>query len=606
MKVKMFLMTINFLLMCLLPISAHELPEEVVSYADLVLYNGKIFTMDRDDPNFTIARAVAIREGRVMATGDDARILIMAGPKTMKIDLKGKTIIPGIIDTHSHPENYAKRHFASDYRDELEKLDLYKVPKIVSMEVWNDKSVALSRIKEAVDSAAPGQWVVTSVGHEIEPGSAKNAKALKQEFDKIAPNNPVALLESGTHAVVNSRALELLLKKYKDMPGIYKDEEGNPTGYLFGGARGALDEILPKPPPDLFMTAYKKELEEWAAMGVTTISTRLKPEDITTFSLLDRKGELPIRIAYTHQIGWWNPMPERDLWNVGGLEGHGTDMIWMVGIAPAPPDDAPDSEGGVCSEAPKLRMVVTDAVAREIKLGNQTTLVTKDIYPEGLCRWLRPGGEVSREAVLAANRLGYRIAGVHTFGDKGIATMFDAFEEASSDRPVSGRRFAIDHTMMVSPEIIKRAARLGIIWSVQPQMAQGPRSDLTSMTYGETIAHQWLQPTRSILNAGMKVSYGADTHGERARPMFGFEFLVTRRNHRGIVYGPHEAIDRRTALLMMTRWGGEYILREKELGSIEAGKIADLVVLDQDPLDAALADDQLSEIKVLMTLVGAR
>jgi len=289
---------------------------------------------------------------------------------------------------------------------------------------------------------------------------------------------------------------------------------------------------------------------------------------------------------------------------MGGLQGHGTDMMWMIGIAPAPPDDAVDSEGGVCSEAPKLRQIVTDVVARQMKVGDQTTIVTKDLYPEGLCRWLQPGGEVSREAVLVANRLGYRIAGVHTYGDKGVGTMLDAFEEADQDRAIAGRRFAIDHAMMISPEIIQRAAKLEIIWSVQPQMMEGPRSDLTMMTYGERIANEWLQPVKSIMNAGMRVTYGADTHGDRARPMFGLEFLVTRRNHRGIVYGPQEAIDRTSGLLMMTRWAAEYIDREHELGSIEAGKIADLVVLDKNPLDPAIADEQLSDIQVLMTLVG--
>ena len=111
---------------------------------------------------------------------------------------------------------------------------------------------------------------------------------------------------------------------------------------------------------------------------------------------------------------------------------------------------------------------------------------------------------------------------------------------------------------------------------------------------------------KSIMKAGMRVTYGADTHGDRARPMFGLEIMVTRRNHRGIVYGPKEAIDRETALLMMTRWAAEYIEREQELGSIEAGKIADLVILDKNPLDAAVPDDQLSDIKVLMTLVGGK
>ncbi|MBI4482430.1 MAG: amidohydrolase family protein [Acidobacteria bacterium] len=594
-------------LVCFSAVYAQQLPEEVVRYADLVFHNGSVLTMDRDDGSFSIAKAVALRDGRIMATGDDGRILRMAGPKTMKIDLGGRALLPGFIDTHVHPEGMAKGHFSSEFRAELDKLNLWKSRRIPDTD-WNDPEVALSKIELTVEPAAPGQWIVINAGKELEPGDAKHAKGLKERFDKIAPNNPLVFLETTTHAVVNSRALEMILKKYGDMLGIYKDADGKPTGYLFGGARGAVDELLPRIPPDLFVTAFKKELEEWAAMGVTMISTRLKPVDITAYALLDRKGEMPIRIAYTHQIGWWNPMADRDLWNVGGLQGHGTDMLWMTGIAPAPPDDAPDEEGGVCSEAPKLRSLVTDVVAREMKIGDRTTLVTKDLYPEypGLCRWLVPGGEVSREAVLAANRLGYRIAGVHTYGDKGITSMFDTFDEANADRPVAGRRFAIDHTMMISPEVIERAAKLGIIWSIQPQMAEGPRSDLTAMTYGETITNRWLQPTKSIMNAGMRVTYGSDTHGDRARPMFGMEYLVTRKNHRGVVFGSHEAVDRKTALLMMTRWGAEYVEREKELGSIEAGKIADLVVLDRNPLDPALPDDQLSDIQVLMTTVGGK
>ena len=592
--------------MCLFAAYAQQLPEEVIRYADRVFYNGQVLTMDGDGTNFSVAQAVAIRDGRIMAVGNDARTLRMAGPETVKIDLEGRTLMPGVIDTHSHPEGAAKRHFQNDFRSELERLDLYKTAHISMLE-WNDTAKALSKLKQVVQTAKPGQWVVTSVGHEIEPGSVQNAKALRQEFDKMAPNNPLVMLESTTHAVVNSRALEMLLDTYGDMPGVYKDASGQPTGYLYGGARGALDEIVPEPSPEVFASAYRKELEEWAAMGVTTISTRLKSHPITTYAFLDRQGLLPIRMAYTHQIGWWNPMPGRDLRNMGGLQGHGTDMIWMTGIATAPPDDAPDSEGGVCSEAPKLRQLVTDVVAREMTIGNKTTVVTKDLYPDtGLCRWLQPGGEVSRETVLAANRLGYRIAGVHTFGDKAIGTMFDAFEEADQGKAIAGRRFAIDHGMMVSPEIIQRAAKLGIIWSLQPQMFEGPRSDLTMMTYGEKIANEWLMPVKSIIDAGMRVTYGADTHGDRARPMFGLEILVTRRNHRGIIYGPKEAVDRQTALLMMTRWAAEYIEREQELGSIEAGKIADLVILDKNPLDAAIPDDQLSDIKVLMTLVGGK
>ena len=587
-------------------LQGQELPPEVIRYADMIFYNAKVLTMDRDETNFTITEAVAIRDGIILAAGQSQRILPMAGPQTQKLDLEGRTLMPGVIDTHSHPDNYSQRHFQGDFRAQLLALDLYKTAHISMLE-WNDRQAALAKLKKVADTAKADQWTITSVGHEIEPGSVPRAKRLKEDFDRIAPNNPLVLLQSTTHAVVNSIGLKILLDKYGDMPGIYKDQTGQYTGYLFGGGRGALDEILPLPPYDLLITPFRKELEEWAAMGVTVISTRLKPQYITPLSLLDRQGGMPIRIAYSHQIAWWNPMPERDLMNMGGLQGHGTDMLWMTGMAPSPPDDAPDSEGGVCSEAPKIRELVTDVVARELQIGDRTHLVTKDLYPDGLCRWLQPGGEVSRQAVVAANRLGYRIAGVHTYGDKGILTMLDAFEEADKDRPVAGRRFAIDHTMMVSPEVIRRAAKLGIIWSAQPQMAESPRGDLTMMTYGETVVNEWLQPLNSIMQAGMRVTYGADTHGDRARPMFGLEYMVTRVNHRGVVYAPQEAIDRATGLLMMTRWGAEYIEREKELGSIEVGKIADLIVLDKNPLDArAVPDNQISDVKVLMTLVGGK
>lgn len=592
--------------MSLLVVFPQELPPEVISYADMILYNGQVLTMDRDGVDFSVTQAVAIRDGRIMATGTDDRILRMAGPRTQKLDLAGTVVMPGAWDTHVHPEGMAKNHFQNDFRRQLLALDLYKSLSIPSPQ-WNDLPGSLARIRKLAQTAKPGQWVVVTTGQEIEPGDRYHAKSLRAEFDKIAPSNPLVLLETTTHAVVNSVALDMVLKKYRNLRGVFKDDEGNPTGYLYGGARGAVQELIPKPPPDLFISAFRKELEEWAAKGVTTIVTRLFANDITAYSLLDRQGEMPIRIAYLHRIAWWNPMPERDLRNMGGLEGHGTDMLWMTGIAPAPPDDAPDEEGGVCTEAPKLRALVTDVTARRIKIGEWEQLVSKDLYPNGLCRWREPGGEVSLEAVVAGNKLGYRVAGVHTYGDEGILDMFDAFEEAAKDRPVADRRFAIDHVMMISPKVIERAKSLGIIWSVNPQMAEGPRSDLTMMTYGETIADEWLQPTKSLIDAGLRVMYGSDTHGDRSRPMFGLEYMVTRKNHRGVVYGAKEAIDRATGLLMMTRWAAEYAFREHELGTIEPGMIADLIVLDKNPLDeVAVTDDQLSDVRVLMTLVGAK
>jgi hypothetical protein len=123
--------------------------------------------------------------------------------------------------------------------------------------------------------------------------------------------------------------------------------------------------------------------------------------------------------------------------------------------------------------------------------------------------------------------------------------------------------------------------------------------------YGEEYAHKWVLPVKSLIDAGVKVTYGADTHTDPERhPLFNLETLVTRRTYDGRVFGPGEAIDRSNGLLMMTRWGAEYVIREKELGSIEAGKLADLVVLDKNPLDRNIPDEDLSEIKVVATIIG--
>jgi predicted amidohydrolase YtcJ len=126
-----------------------------------------------------------------------------------------------------------------------------------------------------------------------------------------------------------------------------------------------------------------------------------------------------------------------------------------------------------------------------------------------------------------------------------------------------------------------------------------------SRVYGEEYAHRWMLPVKSLIDAGVRVTYGADTHNDPQRhPMFSLEILVTRKIADGRVFGPREAIDRDTAMLMMTRWGADYVLRSEELGSLEPGKLADLVVLDKNPLDRNVADEDLSEIKILATVIG--
>ena len=201
----------------------------------------------------------------------------------------------------------------------------------------------------------------------------------------------------------------------------------------------------------------KRELEEWAAIGITTLSSRLTGNEITAYAQLDRQGELPIRLAYTHEIARWNALFVRDIKRMGNLQGHGTDYFWMIGLSVGVPDCCPGGQGGstggsVCSDLEKLEILPEDFFG-----------------PGGMCYWDQPG-EPSRETVLMANRMGYRVAGVHTFGDKGLEIMLDTFAKASQEKSVLGRRFALDHGMMVSPAVIEKSVELDVIWSMQGPM----------------------------------------------------------------------------------------------------------------------------------------
>ncbi len=586
-----------FLCGSLLTVSqAQNLPPEVLRYADTVLYNGHVLTVDRERPPFTVAEAVAIRDGRILAVGEDDRILKMVGAATLKVDLDGKAVMPGVVDTHSHPNSYALSHYNREvtpaYHEFLRKNHVW-----YANIRWDTKETALADFKKLADNLPPGDWIFTNTYSN----PTVRQELTGADLDQAAPNNPLFVrIGYGLWALANSKMLEIVTEAYGDhVPGILKDEKGVPTGKLFGTAGELIDvEVMPQAPPEVFAPAFKKELEEWVAIGVTTLSTRLKGFEINAYGDLDRRGELPLRLPYTHEIGRANPFLERDLKRFGNLEGHGTDRMWLIGIS-AP---NPDGNGPAWATADGLP-APTSGESSCMTL-QKREIIPNDHFPNGLCLWDLPD-DPGRDAVLIANKYGYRVAGVHNFGDKASLANLAAYREANQERSIAGRRFALDHGMMVSPEVIKQSAELGIMWSFQPPLFYNRYAANVSRIYGEEYAHRWMFPTKSLIDAGVKVAYGADTHSDPQRhPMFNLEVLVTRKTRDGRVFGPREAIDRATALVMMTRWGAEYVLREEELGSIEAGKLADLVVLDKNPLDRNIRNQDLSEIKVVATLIG--
>lgn len=179
---------------------AQSLPAEVIRYADLVLHNGKIITVDQ---NFSLAQAIAVRDGKILKVGRDAEILPLAGPATRRINLQGRTVIPGLIDTHSHLHEYGlDRHAATMNPDLLE----------IKIEGRSEEEM-IQRLAEEAKKKKPGEWLITRIRPRSVADGFVNNKT-RFDLDKVTPNNPTMVHVTDTKAMANSKALEQLLKRY--------------------------------------------------------------------------------------------------------------------------------------------------------------------------------------------------------------------------------------------------------------------------------------------------------------------------------------------------------------------------------------------------------
>jgi predicted amidohydrolase YtcJ len=567
-------------------------PAEIMHYADTVYFGGPVLTVDNDAGDFTIAQAIAVRDGHILAVGPADRILQLAGPNTKRIDLKGRAIIPGIINTHIHPNRSALR----TYRDELKiQFSNVKFQAAPSLTRWDSKEQVLDFVKRACDAADPKQeWIgiAGTVRNDVQlPGTTVTLNYVNKvansitatDLDAACPGKAVVISTREYHGLASSRAIEIMQARYgKDLGGIVKDANGRPTGLLLGGIpiRVVEQDYLPEMPAEILATVLGRELQEQIApQGITTWSSRLNTNEIRAYMQLDMAGKMPLRLAYGHEIGRWNPLFERDMrWGMEVAQGFGNDKIWLSGISIGIPDGQPGSY--VCSSFPRLR-----------------NLRTSDAYPDSLCQWDIPGDN-TRDTVRAIGKLGYRVSNVHSYGDGGLERALQTFEEIGA----GGKRFALDHSQLFNPRVIEKGGKLKIYFSLSPAMFAGERSATVAHEYGEEVASNMLSPVKALLDAGARVTFEGEF--EESDPMEALEVFVTRKSGTGPQRGLKHAVDRKTALRIMTRWGAEYVLREDRIGSLEPGKLADLVVLDRNPLDPSIPDDQLGDIDVMMTIVG--
>lgn len=587
-------------LVCLVVISCLNIGvvnAQVPEWADKIFFNGKIVQADTPQPqNSSVAEAIAIKHGKILAVGSNREIQALAHENTQRIDLQGRTVLPGLIDTHSHIQEYGVSHFGPELVPELRQIR-------IQGSTWAEvKENALNAIRQRATQIQPGQWIVAALPFEFKDPNGNTIASTaaifapwgvipgvnepvvtRSEMDKAAPNNPV-LISGAATAIFNSRAVELIKERFGQIDHTRFHPETGASGVLLSRAVPA-DIIVED--LDTYAEIIKREAEEWVAFGITTISTSFSElSTLRAFYQLEQKEELPIRMAFSHGWALTANRHAPNFYRYYGIpDGFGSPRLWTTGTSVINLDHIP----------PNVEMsLAPPAVSQHTK--NQEFTWLNDTSPGNMTDILR-----------AQLKAGHSLKGNHIGGDRTMDRYMDiiesvADEEGWSEAYVRSLSIGYDHSRIYPrPDQIPRMARLGIQASIGPKYIGG--ENLVEL-YGKEIVDSWQVPTKALIEGGVLTAWEIDTHAITQVPGNAFhylELLVTREMD-GVVHGPKNRVDRLTALYTATRWAAEYVRRGDVLGSIEPGKWADIVVLERDFL--TVPDDEIHTVNPVMVLVG--
>lgn len=528
---------------------------------DLILHRGLVTTLDRANPTAT---AVAIKDGTFIAVGGDHDVLPLAGPGTRIVDLRGRRLLPGLIDNHLHIIR-GGLNFNMELRwDGVRSL-----------------ADAMSLLKRQVDITPAPQWVRV-VGGFTEHQFVEKRLPTIDELNAVAPDTPVFILHLYDRALLNGAALRAVGygKDTPNPPGgeILRDAAGNPTGLLLAKPNaGILYATLakgPKLPFDYQVNSTQHFMRELNRLGVTGAidaggGFQNYPEDYAVIQKLSDEGKLTIRLAYN--LFTQKPKAEKaDFlnWTKTSTYKQGDDYFRHNGAG---------------------EMLVFSAADFE------------DF------RQPRPdmGGEMEGELeevvrILAENRWPWRL---HATYDETISRALDVFERVNQDIPLEGLNWFFDHAETISDQSIDRIAALGGGIAVQHRMAY--QGEYFVERYGIGAAEA-TPPVARILEKGVKVSAGTDaTRVASYNPWVSLAWLITGRTVGGLrLYPQHNCLDRETALRMWTENVTWFSNEVGKKGRIEVGQLADVIVPDRDFF--ACREDEIADTSSLLTIVGGK
>ena len=563
--------------------------------AHIIFYNGKILTVD---PNFSIAQAVAVRGNRVAAVGTNDEMLRLAGSNTLRIDLKGKTMTPGLINTHVHMESLGA------YRSEVSPIESRKFP--VNMRVVQTKDDLVKQISDIIAAfdIPAGEWLFFPTNPRGNQAKIIFDDMNATELDRAAPNNPIIMSVGMPERNINmasGNAIRELWRKYGDFLETYGrywiDAAGNPSGVLEAPASRLPwedEEFGLGPKPEGVGPHFRKILiENYSSVGVTTLSAGLNTWTVRVYQWLDSRGEMPLRYAYGAMEAF-HPGADLKKFKLGA----GTDNVFIASMSPRAVDGAGSR---MCIALPRDAQAVASVDGSEA--GMQAISSGAPWFPRGQCsldieynggtRGARIKGNYFLEWYSQVASEGLRAANFHISGDDSHSRFISHMERLDQANPGAVKGWAMDHCDLIDPRDIPRAGKLGLMWSCD---AGRIVQDSLVAAFGEDVKDRYTVATQRMLDAGINVSLEGEWDG--------IETLITRKDNQGKVWAPDQRVDRATALRIATRNGANYILKEDVLGSIEAGKLADLLILDRDYM--TMPEDEIAEMRPLMTMKGGQ
>ena len=565
-------------------------PARNTGQADLVLLNARILTVDT---NFRVAAALAVRDGRFIAIGSNEDVRPHIGGATQVIEGRGRTVVPGLIDTHVHALDVAEAEAAQPFEN-LQSID--------ALQAWIRRAVASGPPTRSARSGQSEAWIWTP---RVYPTRLREHRfPTRQELDAAAPDRPVAV--DGAYAfVLNSAALRAahITRTSADPPGgaIVKDAAGEPAG-LLRNVGGLLASFRPRS-GTVSLDMLEQIHRQYLATGITSVIERGATLDgYKSYEELRRADRLRVRATVTIRI------PRAD--DAAAVE------QFIRGLTFRPP--APSESEGPGNEAEWLKagplkivadggiLIGTSFMREPYGLSARKLYALDDPRDRGFLS-LTPQQIAS--AIGIGHRLGWQMV-AHVTGDAGVDVVLDAIEAAQKAHPAPDRRHTLLHAYFVHPETAARAARLGVLVDTQPAWHYKDADALADALGRERLTH--FIGLRTWREAGVEVAINTDhmfglDRNEALNPFNPFLTMysaTTRRTEGGQVVGANEAVSREDALRMMTSMAARFSFDEKRRGSIETGKLGDFVVLSDHLL--TVPAEQLRAIRADLTVIGGR